>query len=305
MHQMEKVASFYPHRNFGGIPAEHSSFEGSPVVVLPVPYDGTTEWRVGSRNGPQAIIDTSRNLEWYDLELGCEIYKIGICTLPEIEPVMSSPEAMVQRVHEVAANLLDKGKFIATLGGEHTITLGVVRALAERFKDLSVLQLDAHADMRDQYLGARCGYATVMRRVLELCPVTQVGIRSLSLEEHEFIKEKKLQPFYAGDLTVDGTLLEKLVASLSKEVYITVDLDVFDPSIMPAVTAPEPGGLTWQQVLAILEAVARQRRVVGFDLVELCPDEGSSASEYLAAKLAYKLIGYARCLPKFGRFLQS
>lgn len=289
---MKKQKLFYPQRNFGGVLPQYSAFETSSVVILPVPYDGTTEWRIGARKGPQAIIAASQNLELYDFDLEQEIYRVGICTLSEVEPLMTGSEQMIQRIYEITTDLLGKGKFIVTLGGEHSITLGVVKAFAEKFEHLSVLQLDAHADLRDQYLGTKYSYASVMRRILELCPIVQVGIRSLSLEEHEFLKQKTIEPFYAQGLTLDQAFFDKLLSSLSPEVYITIDLDVLDPAIMPAVTAPEPGGLNWQQILDILETVARERKVIGFDLMELCPVESTATCPFLAAKLAYKLIGY-------------
>ncbi len=289
---MQKEELFYPHRNFAGLPQQFSSFENCSVVILPVPYEGTTEWRIGARNGPQTIIEASQNLELYDFELEREIYRVGICTLPEVEPLMSGPKYMIQRIYEIAKDLLDKEKFIVTLGGEHSITLGIVRAFVERFEHICVLQLDAHADLRDQYLGTKYSYASVMRRIVDLCPIVQVGIRSISLEEHQFIDERGMKPFYAKGVTLDRAFKDGLLSSLSPEVYITIDLDVFDPSIMPAVTAPEPGGLNWQQILGILKAVAQERKVVGFDLVELCPAEGTNTCSFFAAQLAYKLIGY-------------
>ncbi len=295
---MNKKELFYTQRNFCGIPPEYSTFANSPVVVLPVPYDGTTEWQIGARKGPQAIIDASQNLELYDFELGVEIHKVGICTLPEVEPVMAGPEPMIARVKEIATELVDKGKFIVTLGGEHSLTLGVIQAMAKKYPRLTVLQLDAHGDLNDQYLGTRFSYASAMRRVSELCPVVPIGIRNLSLEEHQYLKRKKIEPFYARGLAIDEVFWKKLLSSLPAEVYITIDLDVFDPAIMPAVTAPEPGGLNWLQVLAILERVIGEKRVVGFDLMELCPQEGSANSAYLAAALAYKLIGYVSTSPK-------
>ena len=274
-------------RNFGGIPQEYSSLETSSVVILPIPYDSTTEWRAGAREGPRAIIDASRYLELYDHELGKEIYQLGIHTLPEVEPVMEGPEGMIERVYAIAKDLLQRGKFILMLGGEHSLTLGMVRAYRERFENLSVLQLDAHADLRDNYLGTKYSHACVMRRILELCPIAQVGIRSLSLEESQFLKETGME------IIPEEAFQDKLLATLSSQVYTTIDLDVFDSSIMPAVSTPEPGGMSWQEVLSLLKLVAQNKKVVGFDLVELCPREGPLACSFLAAKLAYKLIGYA------------
>ena len=283
---------FSPPRNFAGISPPYSDWENSRVVVLPVPYDSTTDWRSGARDGPRAIIDASRYLELYDLELKREIYRVGIHTLPEIQPDMTSPENMTQRVYTVARELLDKNKTLLMLGGEHSLTLGMVKAYRERHQALSVLQLDAHADLRDSYLGTRFSHATVMRRVCELCPIVPVGIRSLSEEEHRFIDEAGIKPVYANGLILARDSINHIIATLSNEVYITIDLDVLDPSIMSAVGTPEPGGIGWYELLNLLREVARSKRIVGFDLVELCPDEGPRSCAFLAAKLAYKLIGY-------------
>jgi len=283
---------FSPPRNFAGISPPYSDWENSRVVVLPVPYDSTTDWRSGTRDGPQAIINASQYLELYDLELEQEIYKVGIHTLPEVQPDVSSPENMAQRVYAVAKELLGENKMVLMLGGEHSLTLGMVKAYRERYEALSVLQLDAHADLRDSYLGTRFGHATVMRRVCELCPIVPVGIRSLSDEEHRFIEKSGIKPVYASGMTLNEDSIEQVVASLSNEVYLTIDMDVLDPSIMSAVGTPEPGGLGWYEILDLLRAVAQRRRIVGFDLVELCPGEGPPACAFLAAKLAYKLIGY-------------
>jgi agmatinase len=182
---------------------------------------------------------------------------------------------------------------VVTLGGEHSLSLGPIKALKEKYSDLSVLQLDAHADLRDEYMGTKYNNACVMRRVMEYCPTTQVGIRSLSWEELQFLKHHKLQPFYNSRLTPDLSVMPQIIDSLSNTVYISIDLDVFDPSIMSAVGTPEPDGMQWSEVLKILRAVTGQKHVVGFDLMELCPKEGTAACAFLAAKLAYKLIGYA------------
>ena len=280
---------FYPHRNFAALPPQYSDFETSKVVILPVPYDSTTTWRSGSRDGPMAIIDASQCLELYDHELDRESYLVGIHTLPELQPSMKGPEETVSRVHKVASDLIQKGKFVVMLGGEHSLTVGMVRAFRERFEGLSVLQLDAHADLRDEYEDSRYSHACVMRRVLECCPIVQVGIRSVSQEEHLFLTQNRMQPFFAQGLPLDE---EGIVSALSADVYITIDLDVLDPSIMSAVGTPQPGGLSWHEILRVLRRVAEQRRIVGCDLVELCPAEGPSSCAFLAAKLTYKLIGF-------------
>ncbi|MBA7467247.1 MAG: agmatinase [Dehalococcoidia bacterium] len=292
----EFLEGFYPPRNFAFPPPQYTDFETSKVVVLPIPYDSTTDWRSGSRDGPKAIIDASHYLELYDHELDREIHLVGIHTLPELQPSMKGPEETAERVYKVASDLIQKGKFVVMLGGEHSLTVGMVRAFRERFDGLSVLQLDAHADLRDEYEGSRYSHACVMRRVLECCPIVQVGIRSLSQEEHRFITENDLHPFFAQDTPLDA-LDEKIVSALSDDVYVTIDLDVLDPSIMSAVGTPEPGGMGWHEIVKILRRVAEQRRIVGCDVVELCPREGPSSCAFLAAKLAYKLIGFLPLLP--------
>ena len=291
--------TFLPPQIFAGLEPPYSNFQQAKTVILPVPYDSTSEWRSGSRHGPQAIIDASQYLELYDLELDREVYKVGISTLPQVEPLLSSPQDMTDRVYQVVKGLIQKEKFVVLLGGEHTLSLGAVRAFKEAFPRLSVLQLDAHADFRDEYLGTKYSQACVMRRIFELCPISQVGVRSLSWEEKQFLIQNKLKPFYMSDLASNTASIDQLVNSLSKDVYITVDVDVLDPSIMPAVGTPEPDGMSWRQILNIIESVALHKHVVGFDLMEFCPGEGPGSCAFLLAKLAYKLIGCA--VPQEGR----
>jgi agmatinase len=284
---------FLPHEVFAGLDPSYSNVQQAKTVILPVPYDSTSEWRSGSRHGPQAIIDASQYLELYDLELDREIYKVGISTLPQVEPVLSSPQDMINRVYQVVKGLIQKGKFVVLLGGEHTLSLGAIRAFKEAFPKLSVLQLDAHADLRDEYLGTKYSQACVMRRIFELCPISQVGVRSLSWEEKQFLTQKNLTPFYMSDLESNTASIDRLMDSLSEDVYVTIDVDVLDPSIMPAVGTPEPDGMSWRQILDITESVALHKHIVGFDLMEFCPGEGPGSCAFLLAKLAYKLIGCA------------
>lgn len=281
---------FFPPRNFAGLSPPLSTLEAARVVILPVPYDSTSEWRGGKREGCQAIIDASQYLELYDLELDREIFRVGIHTLPELQPDLDSPARTIERVYQVVGGLLQQGKVPLLLGGEHSLSLGAIRACQEAFPRLSVLHLDAHADLREEYLGTKYSHACVMRRVLELCPVVSAGVRSLAAEEMALIRQRGLQPFYAHELGEE--VLPRLVERLSPEVYISLDLDVLDPSIMTAVGNPEPGGLGWYQLLYLLLGVSRQRRVVGADLMEFSPREGPISCAFLAAKLTYKLIGY-------------
>jgi agmatinase len=279
-------------KNFAGLSSPFSDFTSAKVVVLPVPYDSTTEWHSGSRNGPKSIIEASYYLEWYDLELQKELYGMGIHTLPELEPTYDNPETMGQRVYQATSSLLQSSKFIVMLGGEHSISVGAVRAHVERHPGCSVLQLDAHTDLRDEYLGTRYGHACTMRRIEELCPITQIGIRAISLEERKHAAAVGLKPFFLehNDIPLP---IDEIVQTLKDDVYISIDLDAFDPSIMSAVGTPEPGGILWHQALTLLRAVSQKRNIIGFDVVELCPDQGPAACAFLAAKLTYKLIGYA------------
>ncbi len=284
---------FFPPRNFAAIPEDHSRRETSRVVVLPVPYDSTVTAQVGARDGPRAIIDASEDMELYDIGIGREPFQVGIHTLPELEVLSGDAEAMVRRIEEVVGELIDEGKFVVTLGGEHTVASGAAWAHASRYPGLTVLAFDAHADLRDSYLGSSYNHACTLRRVLDVCPVVQVGLRSAAIEEHDLIRENRL-PFYTVEAfrsLADPTA--EILGHLSERVYITIDLDGLDPSIMAAVGTPEPGGLLWQEVTSLLAAIARERRIVGFDVTELAPQLGPFANAQTAAKLAYRLIGLA------------
>ncbi len=282
---------FWPPRGFAALPVEHADYRTARVVILPVPYDSTASGWVGAREGPAAIIKASENMELYDIGIGREPYRAGIHTLPELAAHAGGPEAMVARIEEVVGELLDDGKFVVTLGGEHTVAVGALRAHARRTPGLSVLAFDANADLRDSYMDTPYSHACTLRRALECAPVVQVGLRSAEREEHEFIRERGL-PFYSPrEYRAAGP--ESIAAQLADDVYITIDLDAFDPSQVAAVGTPEPGGLLWDEVSELLETVARQRRIVGFDVTELAPSLGPRANAQLAAKLTYRLIGLA------------
>lgn len=268
--------------------------ENAKVFVIPVPYDSTTSFKSGARHGPRAIINASRHLEDYDLELDRDISLVGIHTTPELVPDVGSPEGMIEQIRSAVSSVASHDKLVALLGGEHTVTIGAVQAMKERHPDLSVLYLDAHADMRDSYMGTSWGHASVARRVYDICPLVQVGVRSLSAEEMGFIKTHSVPVFAWTSAPYNASdLMELVLTSLSPNVYISVDLDVLDPSIMSAVGTPEPGGMSWLDLTMLLRRVGEARRIVGFDIVELSPPEGPDACAYTAAKLAYKMMGYA------------
>ena len=270
---------------FGGL--EEQTYQSAKVIIFPVPYSSTTYWNSGTKDGPRALIESSRHLEYYDLETKKDISQVGIYTLESLAPSKNSPEEVMEQIEKVVAQILKAKKFPLMIGGEHSITYGAVKA----FKNISVLQLDAHTDLRDEFEGTKYHHGTVMRRIYEDLgiPVTQVGIRSVSEEEARYIKKaKKEYIFYAPSLPI-----EEIISSLKDNVYITFDLDFLDPSIMPSTGTPEPGGYSWYQVLELIKAVASQKNIVGADLVELSPIPGLPAPDFLAAKLVYKIIGYA------------
>jgi agmatinase len=277
--------------NFGGLEPRLSSFENSRILIWPVPFERTVSYGHGTKYGPAAIIDASRYMETYDEEIEGEASSLGIHTLPTIDAEWN-PEEMVTALRTRAQELLETGKFVCMLGGEHSISAPVVGAFKEKFPKLSVLQIDAHADLRDSYEGSRYSHACAMRRVLEICPAVQVGIRSLSIEEARAIPTLPTRIFYAKDIAGRMDWVDDAVASLTEDVYITLDIDGLDPALVPDTGTPEPGGLLWYEVLALLRTVAAKRNVVGMDLVELCRSPTSNASSFLAAKLVYKTLGY-------------
>ncbi|MDP2709500.1 MAG: agmatinase [bacterium] len=279
-----------PYRtNFGDLPKKNSALETAKIVILPVPYDGTSTWGKGADKGPAAIIEASANLEIYDIETDSEVYKENIFTA---EPVIEkgAPEKMVKKVKLAVGDFLKKEKLVAMIGGEHSITSGAVAAYKEKYKNLSVLQLDAHSDLRPEYLGSKYSHASVMSRVSEICPLVQAGIRSMDMAEKPFIKKDRI--FFAEDIYNNDGWMDKAISKLTDQVYVTIDLDVFDPSILPSTGTPEPGGLGWYQVLKFLKKLNRKKNIVGFDVVELCPNKNEKSSDFLAAKLIYKLLSY-------------
>jgi len=282
-----------PAANFGGLPPQYSGAADSRIVIVPVPYDATSTWHKGADKGPAAILRASANLELYDIETDSQVYLDGIFT-DEAVTEDRSPEAMVEAVRRRVQGHLANRKLTVVVGGEHSVSVGAVQAHVDRYPGLSVLQLDAHSDLRDEYEGSRFNHACVMARVRELCPIVQVGIRSMDISEKPALVEDRV--FFAEKIHNSLAWIDNAVAKLTEQVYITIDLDVFDPAIMPATGTPEPGGLMWYDVLALVGAVCRRRTVVGFDVVEMCPVETNWAPEFLAAKLIYKILSYKyRC----------
>jgi agmatinase len=275
--------------NFGHLPEEHSNPNDAKIVIIPVAYDGTSTWRKGADKGPSAIIEASANMELYDIETDSEVYKEGIFTEGEIGGDISTEE-MIKTVEEIVKYHLKRNKFTVVIGGEHSVSVGSIKAHAGEHKNLAVLQLDAHTDLREEYNGSKYNHACVMARAKEVCPIVQVGVRSMDRSEKKSMDTSNV--FFARDIHDNTGWIKKAVSKLGDDVYITIDLDVFDPSIMSSTGTPEPGGLGWYEVLVLLKGVCEKKNIVGFDVVELCPDSRNKAPDFLAAKLIYKLLSY-------------
>lgn len=281
--------------NFCGLESNKSTWKSSRIVIIPVPYDLTTTYVPGTRLGPHAIIKASQQLELFDDELEQEIAAIGIHTLPELAVVTSGPSEMIERVKIVAEKVIRAGKFPVMLGGEHSLSLGMIQALCKTSPGIGVLQFDAHADLRATYQGSPFNHACVARRIQELCPLVQVGIRSMSTEEFTFLSRSNVVSFSDRHVQNEPRWVAMIIENLPQTIYITIDLDVLDPSVMPSVGTPEPGGLNWHEIINCLRSVTKERHVVGFDIVELCPQPMNTGADFLAAKLCYKLLGYIHC----------
>jgi agmatinase len=289
-----------PPKNFLALPAEWSGLEQSRVAIVPVPYEHTTSYGKGTGSGPASVLEASGQVELYDEELDAEIYTVtgGIATLPPLA-AGGNDTVTVESVRKRVHDLIEKDKTVVCIGGEHTISIGAARAHSERYPDLSVLQLDAHSDLREEYEGNRYSHACVMARMYEFNKeIVQVGIRSQCREEAVFIRQKRINTFYAFDLKSGRYGADRyawhdaVIGSLRKNVYLTIDCDFFDPGLMPAVGTPEPNGFEWYETVTFLRSLSERRRIVGFDITELSPIPGLIHPQFIVAKLIYKLIGY-------------
>jgi len=281
--------------NFGGITEEgYSTFDNARVLVWPVAYEGTVSYGTGTGEGAMAIVDASRNMELYEEETGAEVYKIGIFTLDEFNS-RPTPDLMMNALYDHTVELLDSGKFVCMIGGEHSVSAPVIRAHAEKFHNLSVLQIDAHADLRDEYDGTPHSHASIMARVVKdlQIPSVQVGIRSISGDEARALAGGlPTKIFWAKDIVGRTDWISAAVNALTENVYLTIDIDGLDPSLVPTTGTPEPGGLGWYETLALIRKVAEKKRVVGMDLVEFSKTDNSDAPAFLCAKLIYKSLAY-------------
>jgi len=280
-------------RTYAGIPEEFGRLENASIVLLPVPYDGTSTWQKGADKGPEAFLSASENMELYDIETDEEVYRKGIY-LADAVTENSSPEEMVEAVYSETKSYITKKKFVTIFGGEHSISIGTIRAFNESFDDLTVLQLDAHADLRMTYEGSACNHACALHEASKTTNLIQVGIRSMDIAEKKWMNID--QTWFAQDMEEEEYWQDAVIDQMTENVFITIDLDCFDPSILPSTGTPEPGGLKWYETLAFLRRTFTEKNVVGFDIVELCPNDVDKSSDFLAAKLYYKMLSYKFCL---------
>jgi len=280
--------------NFGGIAeSELSGFDDSRILVWPIAYEGTVSYGGGTGRGAEAIIDASRNMELYDDETDAEVYKLGIHTLDE-STSLAPPERMMAALYDRAKQLVASNKFVTMIGGEHSVSAPVIRAHAEKYPNLSVLQIDAHADLRDTYDGTPHSHASIMARVVRdlRIPSVQCGIRSISAEEARDLDSLPTRIFWARDIVGRSDWWDDAMEGLTENVYLTIDIDGLDPSLVSATGTPEPGGLGWYETIGLIRTLARKRNIVGMDLTEYSYVEGQSASAFLCAKLIYKTLAF-------------
>ena len=283
----------YPVR-YGGADLGYVGFDKARVVIIPAPYEGTVTYRKGAKNGPSAIFEASNNMELFDEELNVETYKVGIHTMAPLDIANLSPESMITTICKTEKEVIAAGRFPVLIGGEHSVSIGAAKAAKDAIGDISILYLDAHCDLRNEYKGSKNNHACVGRRMQEIAPLVQLGVRSISKEDKEFLVNSNniAKTVSAYDILNDTLWDKKVLEALKEKVYVTIDVDVLDPSIMPAVGTPEPGGLGWYLILDILNLIAQNKEIVGFDVVELAPLDGNVAPDFLVSKLIYRLLGY-------------
>lgn len=276
-------------KTYAGIPDEYAKLETSKIVLIPVPYDGTSTWQKGADKGPEAFLEASENMELYDIETDSEVYKNGIYLGAPVT-LNATPEAMADAVQQETKKYIKKNKFVTIIGGEHSISVGTIRAFNEVYQNLTVLHIDAHADLRQSYEGSTCNHACALYEASQNTNLIQVGIRSMDEQEKSVMDFDKT--YFAHEMTTDDSWMDSAIDQMTDNVFITFDLDAFDPSILPSTGTPEPGGLFWYETLEFLKEVFKEKNVVGFDIVELCPNGNEKSSDFLAAKLYYKMLSY-------------
>ncbi|WP_185856023.1 agmatinase [Blattabacterium cuenoti] len=278
-------------KTFAGIPKKYALLKNSKIVLIPVPYDYTGTWKKGARKGPKYFLSAAEHMELYDIETNSEVYKRGIFIVPtQIENFSISSKEMIEKVYKITKKYLLKNKFVTLIGGVHSISIGSIRAFGEIYTNLSILHMDAHTDLRPIYHGDPYNHACSMHEASKKYPVIQIGIRSMDILEKQYIQDGNI--FYIHDIYQNDLWMKKAVQKLSKNVFLSIDIDVFDPSIAPSTGTPEPGGMSWYKTLKFLKMLFKKKQVIGFDIVELLPNKKEYSTDFLVVKLYYKLLSY-------------
>ncbi|WP_185867111.1 agmatinase [Blattabacterium cuenoti] len=280
----------YKKKTFAGIPKKYATIDKSLTVLIPVPYDYTQTWKKGSKQGPKAFLDASEHMELYDIETNSEVYKKGIFLVPSFVNSSIPIKKMIDKVYHITKKFLFKEKFITLIGGDHSISIGSIRAFGEKYANLSILHMDAHTDLRPTYKGSPYNHACSMYEASQKHPLIQIGIRSMDIIEKKYIQKENI--FYMHEIYKNDLWMQDAIHKLSTNVFISIDIDVFDPGIAPSTGTPEPGGLSWYSSLKFLKKVFKKKNVIGFDIVELLPNKKESSTDFLAVKLYYKLLSY-------------
>lgn len=281
--------SFYTDYSFCNLENSFSRKDTSRFRILPVPYEATTSYKKGTKYGPKAVLEASLNMELFDNELHLETYKSGIHTLPFVDPSSTDPHSFLRHLSQIINKEQGNDTIIVSIGGEHTISIGIIEALIKHHKDLSVLSIDAHADLRNKYMNNSYSHACTNRRIMEICPVVIAGIRSISKEEIDFMNKSKQNAFWGKDALLN---IKKIISLLTDTVYISIDVDILDPSIMPSTGTPEPDGWSWSELSLLVREIVKNKRIVGLDFVELSPFKDNPAPDFSIAKLLYRTMGY-------------
>ncbi|AWU43532.1 agmatinase [Blattabacterium sp. (Cryptocercus kyebangensis)] len=277
-------------KTFAGIPKKYATLEKAKIVLIPVPYDYTGTWKKGSKKGPKAFLSASEHMELYDIETNSEVYKRGIFISYPISNYSFSSKKMIEKVYYITKKYLLKKKFVTLIGGVHSISIGSIRAFGEKYPDMSILHMDAHTDLRPIYNGDPYNHACSMYEASKKYPIIQIGIRSMDILEKSYIQNDNV--FYFHEIYKNDLWMKKAIQRLSKNVFISIDVDVFDPSIAPSTGTPEPGGFFWYETLKFLKMVFESKQIIGFDIVELLPNEKDFSTDFLSVKLYYKLLSY-------------
>ncbi|WP_185857288.1 agmatinase [Blattabacterium cuenoti] len=280
----------YKKKTFAGIPKKYATLNKSKTVLILVPYDYTQTWKKGSKKGPKAFLSAAEHIELYDIETKSEVYKKGIFIVPYVINSSISTKKMIEKIYNVTKKFLSKEKFITFIGGDHSISIGSIRAFGEKYANLSILHMDAHTDLRPIYKGDPYNHACSMYEASQKHPLIQIGIRSMDILEKKYIQKGNI--FYMHEIYENDLWMQDAIHKLSENVFISIDIDVFDPSIAPSTGTPEPGGLSWYTTLKFLKKVFLKKNVIGFDIVELLPNKEESSTDFLTVKLFYKLLSY-------------